>query len=45
MGIDFIIDVQAEEENFWDLLTEMIYSLPINEREEIIDEIIKLNAL
>ena len=43
MGDDFIIDVQAEEENFWSVLTEMIYSLPVNEREEIIGEIIKFN--
>ena len=43
MGYDFIIDVQAEEENFWSVLTEMIYSLPVNEREEIISEIIKFD--
>ena len=40
---DFDTQVQCEEVNFYDTLVEVIYSLPENEREEIIAELIKMN--
>ena len=40
---DFDTQVQSEEVNFWDMLVEIIFSLPEDEREEIIAEIVKHN--
>ena len=40
---DFDTQVQSEEVNFYDILVEVIYSLPENEREEIIAELIEIN--
>jgi hypothetical protein len=39
----FDTQIQCEEVNFYNALAEVIYSLPENEREEIIAELVKMN--